>query len=73
MPAWSQLRVVFRYSKSEYWSCRDNNLIYASAAVSVSKFCPLWRWTSCWGSAVTSDYDVFSAFDVDDAADNDEC
>ena len=69
-PAWSQLRVVFKSSKREYWSCMSNNLIYASAAVSVSKFCSFWRQTSCWGPAVTSDCNVFNASDVSGAADD---
>ena len=50
----------------------DNNLIYANAVISVSKFHSFWRWTSCWDPAVTSDYDVFNTSDVGNAADDDE-
>jgi hypothetical protein len=58
--------------KREYWSCMSNNLIYASAVTDVSKFYSFWRQTSCWDPAVTSDYDVFSTSDVNDAADDSE-
>jgi len=38
----------------------------------VSKFCSFQRQTSCCGPAVIKDYDMFNAFDVSDAADDDE-